>query len=137
MEVSIPEAKILKLIDQISKILTKGGLTVKDLQRLLGRLESFRFVFQDAPLFYRALQWKLNRFRKKERKFLSLDRSLSMKRELIWWMKKFPKYHTRRSLLSKPVSVTITSDAAGISDTWDITAKTKEFAASKFRRYSA
>jgi len=137
MKVSLPSAKVKKLVDQVGIILDDGGLTVKDLQRLMGRLESVRFVFQDAPLFYRALQRKLNIFRKKERKFLSLDHSLSMKRELLWWFSEFPKNHTSRSLLERPVSVTITSDAAGTSDIYDSTAKSKEYAQSSYRGYGA
>ena len=137
MEVSLPSAKIEKLVKQVGTVLDDGGLTVKNLQRLMGRLESIRFVFRDAPLFYRALQRKLNMFRKKERKFLSLDHSLSMKRELFWWFSEFPKNHTVRSLLIRPVSITITSDAAGTSDTWDQTTKSREYARSSFRGYGA
>ena len=137
MEVSLPEDKIKKIVDQVTKILVDGGLTVKDLERLLGRLESVRFVFRDAPLFYRALQRKLNTYRGRNKKFLPLRRSLSMKNELVWWSTVFPVNHTKRSLLTRPVSVIITSDAAGTSDYWDVSAKSKEYAASDFKGYGA
>ena len=49
----------------------------------------------------------------------------------------FSEPHTRRSLIDRPVSVVITSDAAGKPTKWDKTSKSAEYAASSFVGYGA
>ena len=137
MTVSIPSKRISRIVDDASSFLAAGGLTVKDLERLIGRLESCRFVFQDAPLFYRSLQRLLNRYRGKYKKFLVVDRNLSAKMELLWWSSSFAAHHTFRSLIDRPVTLTITTDAAGKASVWDKSSKSAEFSASSFAGYGA
>ena len=137
MTVFLPLAKKERIICDVNSFLEAGGLTVKNLERLLGRLESIRFVFPHAPVFYRALQRLLNRYRKKSKLFLALDRNLSAKRDLIWWSSSFSDQHACKSLLVRPVSVVITSDAAGKPSAWDKASKSAEHFPSKFRGYGA
>ena len=60
-----------------------------------------------------------------------------MRKDLLWWSTEFSWVHASRSLLARPVSIVITSDAAGINDRWDIKAKTREYSASIFRGFGA
>lgn len=137
MIVYLPSKKFNKISSDVDSFLEAGGLSVKNLERLLGRLESIRFVFENAPLFYRSMQRLLNRNRGKYKRFLCLDKNLSAKAELLWWSEVFSKKYSCRSLLARPVTVTIYSDAAGKRNIFDKCSKSSEYNASSFRGHGA
>ena len=56
--------------------------------------------------------------------------------ELVWWSN-FSGINTYRSLVDQPITVTITSDAAGKPTIWEKTSKSAEYSASSFCGYGA
>ena len=86
--------KVKAISSRCEKALSAGYISAKDLERLMGRLESVRFVVRTAPVFYRNLQRVMISTRSRPSLVISLRRKdLKTKRlvaELHWWARKFP-----------------------------------------------
>jgi hypothetical protein len=115
MEISLPSAKMQKIIDLSRLFLAQGGCTADQLRSFLGRLESVRAVTVQAPLNYRALQYLLQPLRKgswRGQRFIPLSRAARL--DLEWWEHVFPlQQHQVSPLSSSGVTLTIKADASG------------------------
>ena len=89
MTVSCPEDKMQCLVISAPAALSSGHLTVHDLERLLGRMESVRPVTPMAAVWYRSLQKQLSRAKsggRRPNKIIAL--SLKSMGNLAWWVSK-------------------------------------------------
>ena len=115
MTISLPVEKISKIVGLVSSYLDKGGLTVMELQSLVGRLESVRPAVVLAALHYRALQRLLRPHLKLEKSGKSLFLSLTQgaRRDLLWW-KKLSTLSASAALRREPPNVQMAADASGL-----------------------
>ena len=112
MTVSLPLDKVAKIRGMVSSTLSRGTATVKQLQQLMGTLESTRPAVRIAPLHYRKVQGLLVKATKKDwpmNKVLSL--SDSVKEELSWWVSSLESFRSS-PMRDPPVDISIWSDAA-------------------------
>ena len=112
MTVSLPLEKVAKIGGMVRGFLDKGFISVKDLQRLMGSLESTRPAVRTAPLHYRKTQALLVLATKRKwamKKVLSISEGI--KSELLWWVVKLPS-HRSSPMRDPPAEISIWSDAA-------------------------
>ena len=116
MTISLPEEKVAKITGLVSAYLDRGGLTVLELQSLVGRLESVRPAVELAALHYRALQRMLRPYLKLEKSGKSFFLTLSQgaRRDLLWW-KNLSMLNSSAALRKEPPSVQMAADAAGLT----------------------
>ena len=112
MTVSLPMDKVDKIRGMVSSTISRGTASVKQLQTLMGTLESTRPAVRIAPLHYRRTQELLVTATKKEwpvSRILSL--SDSVKQELQWWVSSLEDCRSS-PMRDPPADISIWSDAA-------------------------
>ena len=112
MTVSLPMAKVEKIGALVRKVVDAGSLSVKELQCLMGSLESTRPAVRVAPLHYRRTQALLVTATKKKwptKKILVI--SELVKKELMWWSQSLPSCRSS-PMRDPPADISIWSDAA-------------------------
>lgn len=115
MTVSLPQAKVDKIVARVKLLLSKGHGTADELRSLLGTLESTRMVNVQAALHYRALQRQLPRRRRPFPGKLVINFSRAAMADLAWWAHTFPDtQHTSTSLLARPTTLEVWTDASGL-----------------------
>ena len=115
MMVSIPQAKVEKLVERVRELLGAGRATADELRSLLGTLESTRMVNVEAALHYRALQAQLPRRRQPFPGKLVIAFSRAARANLAWWANTYPStQHTSTSLLVRPITLEVWTDASGL-----------------------
>ena len=113
MTISVPDAKVAKVVGLALCFLEEGGLSVKQLQSLIGRLESLRPAVALAPLHYRGLQGLLKPFlQKQDSELLFLPLSQAARRDLLWWGK-LSRATSTAPLRRESHSLQLSADAAG------------------------
>lgn len=117
MTLSLPQAKVEKIVQRARRLLAAGSTTAADLRSLLGTLESTRLVTRQAALHYRGLQYQLPR-PGRHQPFPS-DSVITFRRaaraDLAWWANTFPDtLHTSTSLLARPTTLEVWTDASGL-----------------------
>ena len=113
MTISVPDAKVVKVVGLALCFLEEGGLSVKQLQSLIGRLESLRPAVALAPLHYRGLQGLLKPFlQKQDSEELFLPLSQAARRDLLWWGK-LSRETSTAPLRRESHSLQLSADAAG------------------------
>ena len=114
MTISVPELKVTKIIGLVSGFLDRDGLTVDELQSLVGRLESVRPAVELAPLHYRSLQCLLRPFLRSEVSgSIFLPLSQGARADLRWWAELSPSRSTAPLRRDIP-SVQMSADASGL-----------------------
>ena len=112
MTITLPMAKVEKMVLRASDILLKGGCTADQLRSYLGTAESCRPAVEASALHYRSLQALLPpRVQWNGQQFLPL--TPGARRDLVWW---------RDSLLTSrvaplrrgPYTMTLATDASGL-----------------------
>ena len=112
MTVSLPMAKVEKIGALVRKVINAGSLSVKDLQCLMGSLESTRPAVRVAPLHYRKTQALLVTATKKKwpmKKVLKISELVKV--ELTWWSQSLPSFRSS-PMRDPPAEISIWSDAA-------------------------
>ena len=112
MTVSLPEEKVRKIESLTASFLGKEFITVKQLQVLMGTLESTRPAVRVAPLHYRKTQALLVlATRRKWSMKRALVISQGIKDELTWWVRELSN-HSSSPMRDPPAQISIWSDAA-------------------------
>ena len=106
--------KIKHICQDANKIRDRESCKAIDLSRPLGKLNDAKQVISPAPLFYRKLQYCLNRALEGGTDY-SVPASLthSAKEELEWWQEHLTRWNGR-GLLAKNPDMVIETDASTI-----------------------
>ena len=87
-ELSLPAGKVKKIRAETRHLLEGNQITARKLSQLLGRLQAATRAVPLAPLFYRKLQWALQRTLEQSDQDYSAQLILSTgeQEELQWWL---------------------------------------------------
>ena len=112
-ELSLPVGKMKKIRAETRCLLEGGQVTARKLSQLLGRLQAATRAIPLAPLFYRKLQWALQRGLQQSEQDYSAKLILSTeeKEELEWWLDHLSAWNGKTIMTDKP-SLVIESDAS-------------------------
>ena len=114
MKFSLPEGKIQDIAQVCQGILAQGRLSIRQLSRLLGKLNAVSQAVLSAPIRYRQLQQLKIQSLKRSRSFdtlVTLDQRAV--EELLWWKDQLRNWNGR-DIVPPPPDMVIETDASNI-----------------------
>jgi len=113
MTLSLPEKKLQDLITLCHSTLKNPSITVRQLSKLIGKLNASVMAVLPAPLHYRHLQ--MQKSRELLKAHLNYDSHLSLSKECIeeitWWTQNLRHWNGRAMIIPTPYLL-ITTDAS-------------------------
>ena len=113
MTVTLPATKVEDLKSKAAQIKETGGITIKQLQSFLGKLEATKPAISTAPLHFRFLQALLPKRLENINNGTFLPLNKQAKKDLDWWTNSM-HMQTSSPLNRGEFSLTLKTDASGL-----------------------
>jgi hypothetical protein len=111
MQIKVPKEKMVKLQQTVRSTLEKSQVSVRDLSRIIGRLNSLSAAVVPGHLHSRRLETiqKLNLRNQGYEGTVEVNQDV--KKELLWWLENLPQFNGR-SLAPPTPSIIIKTDSS-------------------------